>query len=62
MREVFDPSHPDANEDGYVQYPNVDPVVEMVDLISAQRAYEANIAVLVSEREMKERALAIMEQ
>ncbi|GAA0331779.1 flagellar basal body rod protein FlgC [Bacillus carboniphilus] len=43
---VFDPSHPDANEDGYVEMPNVDPLREMVDLISSTRSYEANVTVL----------------
>jgi flagellar basal-body rod protein FlgC len=62
LRQVFDPSHPDADEDGYVEYPNVDTAVEMVNMISAQRAYEANIAVLVSGSRMKERAIAIIEQ
>ena len=40
---VFNPEHPDANEEGYVQLPNVDPLREMVDLISATRSYEANV-------------------
>ncbi len=40
----FEPSHPDANEDGYVAYPDINPVVEMVDLIEAMRSYEANVA------------------
>ncbi len=42
-RLVYDPSHPDANADGYVAYPDINPVVEMVNLISASRSYEANI-------------------
>ena len=42
MKLVYDPSHPDANEDGYVTYPNVDIVTEMTNLIDASRAYEAN--------------------
>ena len=44
---VFDPSHPDANDDGYVEMPNVDPLREMIDLMSATRSYEANITVLM---------------
>lgn len=40
----FEPNHPDANEDGYVAYPDINPVVEMVDLIEAMRSYEANVA------------------
>ncbi len=62
LRRVFDPSHPDANEEGYVSYPNINISAEMVNLISAQRAYEANIAVLVSGRRMHERALQIIDQ
>jgi flagellar basal-body rod protein FlgC len=42
-RLVYDPSHPDANANGYVAYPDINPVVEMVNLISASRSYEANI-------------------
>lgn len=44
FRLVYDPTHPDANEDGYVQMPNVNVLREMVDLMDAQRAYEANVA------------------
>lgn len=62
LRVVFEPSHPDANADGYVEYPNIDPAVEMVNLISAQRAYEANIAVITSGQRMSERAFEIMEK
>ncbi|MCR5655589.1 MAG: flagellar basal body rod protein FlgC [Lachnospiraceae bacterium] len=40
--EAYDPSHPDANENGYVFYPNVNVVTEMTDLIDASRSYEAN--------------------
>ena len=43
---VFDPSHPDANEEGYVEMPNVDPLREMIDLMSATRSYEANVTVI----------------
>ncbi len=39
-----EPDHPDANKDGYVAYPNINPVIEMVDLIEAMRSYEANLA------------------
>jgi flagellar basal-body rod protein FlgC len=59
-RLVYDPSHPDANAEGYVAYPNISLAVEMVDLTSAQRAYDANVAVLVSERRMIEKALEII--
>lgn len=61
LRMVFDPGHPDANAEGYVSYPNVDAAVEMVDLVSAQRAYEANIAVIASSRRMSAKALEIIQ-
>lgn len=61
LRTIFDPQHPDANGEGYVSYPNVNIAVEMVDLISAQRAYEANIAVIVSNSRMRQRALDILQ-
>ena len=58
-RLQYDPGHPDANADGYVAYPNVNPVEEMVDMITASRAYEAGISVLGSAVSMAERALRI---
>jgi flagellar basal-body rod protein FlgC len=61
FKQVYDPGHPFANEDGYVEYPNVDLAVEMVDLVSAQRAYEANIAVIVSGKRMTQKALEIIQ-
>lgn len=61
-RLVYDPSHPDANADGYVAYPNVSLAVEMADLSSAQRAYDANVAVLVSDRRMSLKALEIIQK
>ncbi|HRI88566.1 MAG TPA: flagellar basal body rod C-terminal domain-containing protein, partial [Candidatus Hydrogenedentes bacterium] len=60
-RQVYEPGNPYANADGYVEYPNVDMAVEMADLVSAQRAYEANIAVLVSGRRMTAKALEIIQ-
>lgn len=62
LKQVFDPNHPDANADGIVEYPNVDVAVEMVNLISAQRAYEANIAVIVAGGQMRTRAMEIIER
>jgi flagellar basal-body rod protein FlgC len=56
---VFDPEHPDANEEGYVQMPNVDPLREMVDLISATRSYEANVTVFNASKGMMMKALEI---
>lgn len=43
LRKVYDPSHPFADETGYVDMPNVDPVIEQINLIEASRAYEANV-------------------
>lgn len=56
---VFDPTHIDANEDGYVQMPNVDPLREMVDLMSATRSYEANVTVFNANKAMLSKALEI---
>lgn len=58
-RLVYEPGHPDADEEGYVAYPNVNIVTEMVDMISATRAYEANITILNSSRNMAQKALEI---
>jgi flagellar basal-body rod protein FlgC len=58
-RLVFDPGHPDANAEGYVAYPNVNPVAEMVDLMAATRAYEANVQAVNATKRMAEAALAI---
>jgi flagellar basal-body rod protein FlgC len=56
-REVFNPSHPDANEDGMVKLPNVQVVEEITNLMNASRAYQANIAAVKVGREMAERAI-----
>lgn len=55
----YEPGHPDADENGYVMMPNVDVVVEMVDLIDAQRAYEANITAINTTKSMLMSALDI---
>jgi flagellar basal-body rod protein FlgC len=60
MRMVYDPTHPDANENGYVEYPNVNPVVEMTDMLSATRSYEANVTVMNAAKAMAQRALDIL--
>ena len=62
FKQVYSPGHPEANADGYVSYPNVEPAVEMVDLISAQRAYDANVAVIVSDKRMTQKALEIIQK
>ena len=58
-RMVYDPTHPDANDDGFVAYPNVDLVTEMTDMLSASRSYEANITVLNVAKNMAQRALEL---
>ena len=55
----YEPGHPDANEDGYVMRPNVDMVTEMVNMIDAQRAYEANITAINGTKSMLMKALEI---
>ncbi|MCX8084752.1 MAG: flagellar basal body rod protein FlgC [Calditerrivibrio sp.] len=55
----YDPGHPDANEEGYVQYPNVNPIEEMVNMIEASRSYEANVTVLNTAKQLAMRALEI---
>jgi flagellar basal-body rod protein FlgC len=57
---VYDPGHPDANADGYVQMPNVNPVTEMVDLISASRGYEANVTAIQAAKQMFSKTLDIL--
>lgn len=59
FRLVYEPGHPDANEDGYVMLPNVEMVKEMVDMIDAQRAYEANITAMNASKTMLMKALEI---
>jgi flagellar basal-body rod protein FlgC len=58
-RLVYDPTHPDANAQGYVAYPNINVVNEMVDLITASRAYEANLTILEAAKNMAQKALEI---
>lgn len=58
-RKVYDPAHPDANKDGYVEMPNVNVVTEMVDMISATRGYEANVTVVNAAKSMALKALEI---
>ena len=56
-RRVFDPSHPDADVEGNVAYPNIDLVTEMTDMLSASRAYEANLTVINVAKNMMQRAI-----
>lgn len=57
----YEPSHPDANSEGYVAYPNINPVVEMADLIEATRAYQANVAAFQSAKTMAGNAIMMMQ-
>lgn len=57
--QVYDPAHPDANKDGYVEMPNVNIVTEMVDMITATRAYEANVTTINAAKSMALKALEI---
>jgi flagellar basal-body rod protein FlgC len=56
----FDPSHPDANEEGYVAYPNINPVIEMANLVEATRAYQANVAAFQSAKSIAQSAIDIL--
>lgn len=58
-RQVFQPGHPDANQDGYVAYPNINVVTTMTDLMSASRLYQANVTALETTRRMTAEASAI---
>jgi flagellar basal-body rod protein FlgC len=59
FRRVYDPAHPDADAEGYVEYPNVNIVEEMVNMISASRSYDANSKVIESTKAMAARALEL---
>ena len=59
FRKVYDPGHPDADENGYVSMPNVDIVTEMVNMISATRSYEANVTSINATKSMALKALEI---
>ena len=59
-RMVYQPDHPDANAEGYVAYPNVNLVREMTDMLVASRAYEANLSVVTTGRDMWNGALEVM--
>jgi flagellar basal-body rod protein FlgC len=59
-RRVYDPGHPDADAQGYVEMPNVNTVTEMTDLIGASRAYEANVTAMQTTKAMFARTLDIL--
>lgn len=56
-RMVYDPAHPDAREDGFVEMPNINTLTEMVDMISASRAYEASVTAFQTAKAMNEATL-----
>ncbi len=58
-RPVYDPDHPEANAEGYVYYPNVNPVSEMANMISADRAFQTNVNVFQTTKQMALKALEI---
>ncbi len=58
-RRVFNPGHPDADAQGFVSYPNINPLMEMVDMIGAARAYEANVTAIQTTKGMAQKALEI---
>ncbi len=60
LRRVYDPGHPDADAQGYVSMPNVNPVTEMVDLISASRAYEANVTAMQTAKTLFTKTLELL--
>jgi flagellar basal-body rod protein FlgC len=59
VKIVYDPHHPDADANGYVAYPDINPVEEMVNMITASRAYQANIASMDAFRSIVEKALEL---
>jgi len=60
MRQIFDPSHPAADDKGFVTMPNVSTVIESTDLREASRAYEANINVIENTKNMMSRSLDLL--
>ncbi|EPJ0810981.1 flagellar basal body rod protein FlgC [Campylobacter jejuni] len=60
FRMKYDPSHPDANAEGYVAYPNVNPAIEMADLIEATRAYQANVSAFTSAKTIAQSAIDLL--
>ena len=59
FKQIYDPSHPDADATGFVSYPEINTVTEMLELISASRAYEANVTVMNASKNLARKALEI---
>ena len=60
FRKVFDPGHPDADAGGYVQFPNIEPAVELVNALEASRAYEANITAVEATKSILQASLRLI--
>ncbi len=60
FRRVHEPGHPDADAEGYLEYPNIDPAMEMVNAMEANRAYEANITAVEATKNMVNSALRLL--
>lgn len=60
FRLKYEPNHPNANDEGYVSYPNINPVIEMADLIEATRAYQANVAAFNSTKSIAQSAIDLL--
>ena len=60
FKKIYDPTHPDADASGYVEMPNVDLVIEMVNMINAGRSYEANVTAVNASKQMAQKALDIL--
>jgi len=57
----YEPSHPDADANGYVAYPNINPVIEMADLVEATRSYQANVAAFESAKNMANSSISLLQ-
>lgn len=60
LRRVYEPGHPDADADGYVKYPNIDLAMEMVNMMEASRAYEANVTMMETTKAMISSSLRLI--
>ena len=60
FRKVYEPGHPDADVEGYVQYPNIDLAMEMVNMMDASRAYEANVTMMETTKAMISSSLRLI--
>ena len=60
LRLVYDPTHPAANAEGYVGYPNIDPITEQINMLEATRAYEANLSAAEATKSMIQSSLRLL--